>query len=149
MSRIKILSGDIPRETAFYNVPGSISGLAVTEVTRADPDSVKKAGVAAPFSLGRKMYFLATFSDGRRILAVTDPRTLARLERDIADGPVSEDSIAATQRANTRTGVIFLVTFAASSLVLEQYLAGYLPFLAAFLVAAAVGVAVRMLFPGE
>ena len=148
MSKIKILSGDLPGSTEFYNNPGSIAGLPVAEAVPADTDSVRQAGMARPFGIGQKVYFLATFDDGRRILAVTDPKTFARLERDIAGGPVSQEAVTTREKANTRTGVLFVVAFGASCLVFQTFLPGYLPFLAAFGVALAVSIAGSKLFPG-
>lgn len=149
MAKITVLGGDIPPGTEFYNNPGSIGGLAVAELAQADPESVKKSGFVKPFGFGPKIYFIAIFDDGRRALAVTDPRTFGRLERDIADGPVSSETIADRKKENTRTGIIFIAAYIGSFLVLERYLAGYLPFFGAFAAAIAAGVAGKTLFPGS
>ncbi|MCC8194601.1 MAG: hypothetical protein LIP28_08150 [Deltaproteobacteria bacterium] len=146
MGRIKVVSGDIPAGTEFYNNPGSIGGLPVASVVEADPRSVKEAGFGASFGIGRKICFIATFDDGRRALAITDPQTFGSLSRDIAGGPVSAESVAERKRENTRTGVLFLVSYAVSFIVLERYLAGYLPYLAALGVAVLAGATGKRLF---
>lgn len=149
MAKITVLGGDIPPGTEFYNNPGSIGGLAVAGLALADPESVRNFGFRKPRGFGPKVYFMATFDDGRRALAATDPRTFGRLERDIAGGPVSSETIADRKKENTRTGVIFIVAYIASFFVLERYLAGYLPFLGAFAAAIAAGIAGKALFPGS
>jgi hypothetical protein len=146
MSKITILGGDLPRSSEFYNNPGSIANLAVAEVALADPEAVKKLGVAKPFSLGLKVYFLATFDDGRRALAATDPRTFKLLERDIAEGPVSPEDIEDRKKENTRMGILFIAAYFIGLFASARYLAGYLPFLAAFAVGIAACLGWMLLF---
>ena len=143
MSRMKILAGDIPPGTELYTNPGSISDLPVTGVSLAEPESIKKAGLARGLGIGRKVFFVASFVNGKQALIATDPRTFERISRDIADGPVSTDTIAARKKENMRTGVIFLGVFCLSLFVFTQYFAGSLSFLAAFGVALVAGVLAR------
>lgn len=151
MSKITVLGGDLPRSSAFYNNPGAIADLAVAKVTLAEPEAVTKLGAAKPFSLGPKVYFLATFDDGRRALAATDPRTFKRLERDIAAGPASPEDIEGRKKENTRLGILFIVAYFIGLFLSARYLAGYLPFLAAFAagVAACLGRMVLFSRPGK
>ena len=102
MAKITILGGDLPPGTEFYNNPGSIGGFPIAELALADPEAVKKLGVAKR-GFFPKIYFIATLDDGRRALAAADTSTFCRLERDIADGPVAAETIEYRKKQNTRT----------------------------------------------
>ncbi len=145
MAKIRVLAGDIPPGTEFYTNPGSIGGQPVTGVAEADAESVKRAGMARSFGLGPKVYFIATFEGGKQALAVTDPLTFDRLGKDIADGPVSKEAIADRKKENTVTAIIFFGTLAACVFIGNNYLTGYLPFLAGFCVALAVSLVYKNL----
>ncbi|SBW06126.1 hypothetical protein KL86DPRO_20608 [uncultured delta proteobacterium] len=148
MGKITVLGGDLPPGTEFYNNPGSIGGFAVAGLALADPEAVRKLG-AVKRGFFPKIYFIATLDDGRRALAATNPATFRRLERDIADGPVPAETVADRKKENTRAGVIFIVVYIGSFLVLERSLPGYLPYMAAFAAAIAAGVAAKVFFPGS
>lgn len=149
MSKITILGGDLPRSAEFYTNPGSIANLAVAAVALSDPESVTKLGISKPFSIGPKVYFLATFADGRRALAATDPRTFGRLEHDIAEGPVPHEVIDSRKKETTRLGVVFIVAYFVTLFCSARYLTGYIPFLAAFVGGIAVCLVMKALFPGQ
>jgi hypothetical protein len=145
--KIKILAGDLPRETVFYSVPGAIAGEPVASMYEADPVSAQKlVRRASSGGLGNKVCFVAELSSGGKILAQTDARTFKKLLADLGETPVSREFVEEKQGQQKKVGIVILVLLLGFWIFWGRYLQSWIAFVLATFLSMGTGLALSICF---